>query len=75
MQGLRDAGVAPALVAVGIVIPLAVEGAGFLSLGLGWGAPLFGILANTVGWSIPAYLWMAACGATLPPCYSAAPVY
>ena len=51
--------------AVGLVIPLAVPGAGFLSFGLGWGAPLFAYIANSIGWSVPAYVWMAMCGARL----------
>ena len=60
------AGVPPALVAMAIVVPRSVPHAGVLSLGLGWGAPLFIYLANSIGWSVPAYAWVAACGA-MPP--------
>jgi hypothetical protein len=58
--------VPPALVATAIVVPRTVPHAGVLSLGLGWAAPLFIYIANSIGWSLPAYMWMTACGA---PCH------
>lgn len=55
-------GVPPALIAMAVVVPRSVPHAGVLSLGLGWAAPLFIYFANSVGWSVPAYMWMTACG-------------
>eukprot|EP01025_Chloroclados_australasicus_P006221 TRINITY_DN12020_c1_g2_i2.p1 TRINITY_DN12020_c1_g2~~TRINITY_DN12020_c1_g2_i2.p1 ORF type:complete len:340 (-),score=15.39 TRINITY_DN12020_c1_g2_i2:65-943(-) len=55
-------GVAPTLVALIIVIPSNVHDAGVLCVNLGMGTPLLVLLANTVGWSLPAYAWMKLLG-------------
>ncbi len=55
------AGLLPSLVQMFIVFPLATE-FGIGGVGLGALTPLFVIIFNTIGWSIPAYAWFKLAG-------------
>mmetsp|Transcript_37133 Transcript_37133/g.82613 ORF Transcript_37133/g.82613 Transcript_37133/m.82613 type:complete len:97 (-) Transcript_37133:563-853(-) len=50
-------GLLPSLVQLFVVFPLATS-AGVGGLGLGLLTPLFVLVFNTLGWSIPAYAWL-----------------
>lgn len=57
-------GVLPSLVQIFLVFPLSTP-FGIGGVGLGALTPLFVLIFNTVGWSIPAYAWFKLAGALL----------
>ena len=63
-KSLLVAGLLPSLVQMFVVFPLATP-YHIGGVGLGTLTPLFVIIFNTLGWSMPAYAWFCACGDTL----------
>lgn len=51
------AGIPPSIVAIIMYAPHHTHGVGVLTF------IIFVLITNIIGWSIPAYLWVAACGA------------
>jgi hypothetical protein len=57
-----DAGLFPSAVQIFIVFPVSTP-FGVGGVGLGKLTPLFVVIFNTIGWSLPAYAWFRLAGA------------